>query len=94
MFACVALVILAAATARAALRYAGETDERFVTRTGAWTAILAAAFTSTAMIDPIMAKGEILGIPFVLASFYLALRALTRDRTDVRRAGRWRSGPE
>ena len=55
-----------------------------MTRTGAWTAILAATFTSTAMIDPIMAKGEILGIPFVMASFYLALRALTRQRIDVR----------
>jgi hypothetical protein len=84
VFACVALVILAAGTARAALRFAGETDERFVSRTGAWTAILAAAFTSTAMIDPIMAKGEILGIPFVMASFYLALRALTRDRIGAR----------
>ena len=76
-------MVLAAATARAALRFAGETDERFVGRTGAWTAVLAAAFTSTAMIDPIMAKGEILGIPFVMASFYLALRALTRDRIDA-----------
>jgi hypothetical protein len=84
VFACVALVILAAATARAALRFAGETDERFVGRTGAWTAVLAAAFTSTSMIDPIMAKGEILGIPWVMASFYLALRALTRDRIDGR----------
>ncbi len=84
VIASVALVFLAAATARALLRYAGETDERFVTRTGAWTAILAATFTSTAMIDPIMAKGEILGIPFVMASFYLALRALTRARIDVR----------
>ena len=46
--------------------------------------MLAAAFTSTAMIDPIMAKGEILGIPFVMFSFYLSLRALTRDRIDVR----------
>ena len=61
--------MLAAATARAALRYAGETDPRFVARTGAWTAVLAAAFTSTSMIDPIMAKGEILGIPFVMLSF-------------------------
>jgi hypothetical protein len=81
---CAVLVALSAATARAALRYAGETDGRFVGRTGAWTAVLAAAFTSTSMIDPIMAKGEILGIPFVMLSFYLALRALTRDRVDAR----------
>ena len=81
--ACVALVLLAAATARAALRFAGETDDRFVDRTGAWTAVLTAAITSTAMIDPIMAKGEILGIPFVMLSFHLALRALTRNRIDL-----------
>ena len=81
---CVVLVVLAAATARAALRFAGETDPRFVARTGAWTAVLAAAFTSTSMIDPIMAKGEILGIPFVMLSFYLSLRALTRERIDKR----------
>jgi hypothetical protein len=81
---CVVLVVLAAATARAALRFAGETDPRFVSRTGAWTAVLAAAFTSTSMIDPIMAKGEILGIPWVMLSFFLALRALTRERIDAR----------
>lgn len=79
---CAALVVMAAATARAALRYAGESDPRYVSRTGAWTAVLAAAFTSTAMIDPVMAKGEILGIPFVLLSFLLALRALVRPRVD------------
>lgn len=81
---CVVLVVLAAATARAALRFAGETDERFVRRTGAWTAVLAAGFTSTGLIDPVMAKGEILGIPFVMASFYLALRAVTRAPVDRR----------
>jgi hypothetical protein len=81
---CVALVVLAAGAARAALRYAGESDDRFITRTGAWTAVLTAAFASTAMIDPVTAKGEILGIPFVVLSFYLALRALTRDRIGGR----------
>jgi hypothetical protein len=80
---CVVMVLAAAAAARAALRYAGETDERFVTRTGAWTAVLTAAFVSSAMIDPVMAKGEILGIPFVTLSFWLALRALIRPRVDV-----------
>ena len=79
---CALLVVLSAATAREVLRHAGQWEERFVTRTGAWTAVLAAAFTSTAMIDPIMAKGEILGIPFVLLAFHLALRALRRGRTD------------
>jgi hypothetical protein len=79
---CVVTVLAAAGTARAALRYAGETNNRYLARTGAWVAVLAAALTSTAMIDPIMAKGEILGIPFVMMSFWLGLRALGRGRVD------------
>ncbi len=79
---CALLVVLAAATARAALRYAGEADERMVTRTGAWTAVLTAAFTSNSMIDTVMAKGEVLGIPFVVLSFWLTLLALNRPRVD------------
>lgn len=84
---CLVMVLVAAATARAMLRYAGETDERYVTRTGAWTAVLTAAFVSSAMIDPVMAKGEILGIPFVTLGFWLALRALTRARVDLAALG-------
>jgi hypothetical protein len=79
---CVVTVLAAAATARAALRYAGETDNHYLARTGAWVAVLAAALTSSAMIDSIMAKGEILGIPFVMMSFWLGLRALGRGRVD------------
>ncbi|MGH3361864.1 MAG: hypothetical protein ACRDOM_05330 [Nocardioides sp.] len=79
---CALLVIVAAATAREALRYAGLTDARLISRTGGWTAVLTAAFTANAMIDPVMAKGEILGIPFVVASFWLALRSLNRPRVD------------
>lgn len=73
-----ALVVAAAATTRQMLRFAGETDTAYAARTGAWTAVLTAALTSSAMIDPVMAKGEILGIPLVVASFWLGLRALNR----------------
>ncbi|MGH3334508.1 MAG: hypothetical protein ACRDOZ_01730 [Nocardioides sp.] len=79
---CVLLVVAAAATGREALRFAGVTDIRLISRTGAWTAVLTAAFTANAMIDPVMAKGEVLGIPLVVASFWLGLRALGRERVD------------
>lgn len=72
------LVVAAAATARQMLRFAGEPDTAYAARTGAWTAMLTAALTSSAMIDPVMAKGEILGIPLVVTSFWLGLRALNR----------------
>ncbi|HEX6148493.1 hypothetical protein [Nocardioides sp.] len=81
---CAVLVLLAAATARAALRYAGVGDQRFQARTGAWTAVLTAAFTSSALIDPVMVKGEVLGIPWVVGSFWLVIRTL--ERPDGRTA--------
>ncbi|MGH3348038.1 MAG: hypothetical protein ACRDO4_13750 [Nocardioides sp.] len=79
---CAVLVLLAAATARAAIRYAGSDDRRLQARTGAWVAVLTAAFATNAMIDPVMVKGELLGIPWVVASFWLALRALERPSPD------------
>ncbi len=83
MVACAVVVVLAAATARAALRYAGVTDERLVVRTGAWTAVLTAAFVASGLIDPVKVAGELLGIPWVLASFWAALLALSRPRVDA-----------
>lgn len=79
---CAVLVLLAAATARSALRYAGVDNTRLQARTGAWTAMLTAAFTANAMIDPVMVKGELLGIPWVVGSFWLVLRALERPQPD------------
>jgi hypothetical protein len=76
------VVIASAATAREALRYAGVTDPAVQRRTAAWTAVLAAAFLSNTLIDPVSAKGELLGIPFVVMAFWLALRALNRGRVD------------
>lgn len=67
---CIGLVLLAAAVAR---RIGGE-------RAAPWTAVATAALVSTSSIDPIAAKGEVLGIPLVMLSIWLALKALDRDR--------------
>ena len=73
---------LSAAVAREALRYAGVTDPARQRRTAVWTAVLTAAVISNTMIDPVSAKGELLGIPFVTTAIWLALRALNRERVD------------
>ena len=65
-FAC-ALLVLAAA--RTAYLIAGD-------RAARWTAVGTAAVAGNAMIDAVAAKGEILGIPLVVGSFWLALEAL------------------
>lgn len=53
-------------------------------RTAAWTAVGTAAVLSNALIDPVSAKGEVLGIPLVGASFWLVLLALRRpDRVGA-----------
>lgn len=72
----VALFVLAtAATARRLAMYVGA---RRADRVGAWVAVAAAALTSHAAIDPVSAKGEILGLPVVMASCWLAINALMR----------------
>lgn len=61
--------LLVVAAARTAYLIAGE-------RAARWTAIATAAVTANTMIDSVAAKGEILGIPIVVTSFWLALEAL------------------
>jgi hypothetical protein len=80
--ACAFVVVLSAAVARDALRYAGVTDPARQRGTAAWTAVLTAAVISNTLIDPVSAKGELLGIPFVLTAIWLVLRALNRGRVD------------
>ncbi|WP_426246852.1 hypothetical protein [Nocardioides sp. LHG3406-4] len=80
---CLMAVLAAAAAARAVLRHMGVSDEGRVARAGAWCAVLAAALTSSGMIDPVSAKGEILGIPLVLVSLWLSLTAVARPRPDA-----------
>ncbi len=74
---CGLLVLAAAAIARAIARYVAA-EEATSRRAAAWTAVVTAAVTTNAMIDPVAAKGEILGIPLVVGSFWLTLRAVER----------------
>lgn len=66
----VLLVLTAAACARVVTR-----DDKVA----AWTAVLTAGTVSSAMIDAVAAKGEILGIPLIVGSMWLALLALNRE---------------
>lgn len=47
-------------------------------RAAAWTAVATAAVCANTLIDSIAAKGEILGVPVILASMWWSLRALDR----------------
>lgn len=68
--ACVALVVTAAWAARLVA------DER----SARWTAVCVAAMTTNTVIDAVAVKGELLGLPFVMAGCALALLAL-RERS-------------
>ncbi len=68
--ACTVLVLLAARTARVV---AGD-------GAAPWTAICVAAITSSPLINLVAVKGELLGLPFVMAACLLAVVAL-RDRS-------------
>ncbi len=77
-FASAALVIAAAAATREIARRAGVVDPAAVRRLAAWVAVGTAAMVGNAQIDPVSAKGELFGIPLVLGSCWLALRAVRR----------------
>ncbi|WP_164477998.1 ArnT family glycosyltransferase [Nocardioides pantholopis] len=66
--ACALLVVLAAGTARS---LAGDRSAR-------WTAVCVAAMTTNTLIDAVAVKGELLGLPFVMAACWLSLAALQR----------------
>ena len=72
-------VLLVVAAARTAYLLGGD-------RAARWTAVATAAVTTNTMIDSVAAKGEILGIPFVVGSFWLALEALRVLPASRRRA--------
>ncbi|MCF6378861.1 hypothetical protein L2K70_14695 [Nocardioides KLBMP 9356] len=75
---CSLLVLAAAAAARELARRAGLVDPVAVRRVAAWVAVGTAALVSNAQIDPVAAKGELFGIPLVMASCWLSLRAVRR----------------
>ena len=64
---CGVLVLAAAGLAREITR-----EDRWA----AWTAVAAAVVTGSVAIEPVNAKGEVLGIPLVLVSMWLALVAV------------------
>ncbi|MBS2939251.1 hypothetical protein KDN32_16030 [Nocardioides sp. J2M5] len=77
---CCSLLVLAAAAATRELAVrAGVADPVAVRRLRGWVAIATAALVSNAEIDPVAAKGELFGIPLVLASCWLSLRAVRRS---------------
>ena len=69
LVAAIGCALLVLAAARTAYLLAGA-------RAARWTAVATAAVTGNTMIDAVAAKGEILGIPLVVASFWMALEAL------------------
>lgn len=72
---CAVVVLSCAGAGRRLASYAGVPRPE---RVAAWTAWLALGLVSTAMVDAVSAKGEVLGIPLVAASCWLALEALIR----------------
>jgi hypothetical protein len=77
-FACVVLVLAAAAATRELARRAGILDPMGVRRLSGWVAVTTAALVTNAQIEPVAAKGDLIGIPFALGSCWLALRAVRR----------------
>lgn len=75
---CALLVVAAAAAAREVALRAGLTDEAALRRVTGWVALATAALVGNAQIDSAAAKGELFGIPLVMASCWLSLRAVRR----------------
>jgi hypothetical protein len=71
---CFALVLLAAAVTRRLASYGGWSGER----AAVWVAVLTGALVANPLADSVSAKGEVLGIPVVMASCWAALVALER----------------
>lgn len=69
-----ALVLLAASVTRRLAAYAGWSGER----AAVWVAVLTGALAALPLSDSVSAKGEVLGIPVVMASCWAALVALER----------------
>jgi hypothetical protein len=72
------LVLLAAEAAREVAVRTGVVDPETVRRTAGWVAVATAALVSNAQIEVVGAKGELFGIPLVMGSCVLALRAVRR----------------
>jgi len=76
---CAALVVMAARTAYLLVgRFESSTPES-QHRAARWAAAIAAVVSGNTMIDSVSAKGELLGIPFVMMACWLALEGLRAD---------------
>lgn len=73
---CGVLVLLAARTAYLLAQRSSLATPETPMRAARWTAVVTAAVLGNVMIDPVSAKGEVLGIPLVMAACWLALEAL------------------
>ncbi len=76
--ACAVLVLAAAGATRELSRRAGILDPVAVRRLAGWVAVGTAALVTNAQIEPVAAKAELFGIPLVLGSCWLSLRAVRR----------------
>ena len=85
---CALLVLAAAAAARELACRVGGVEPAVAARAASWTAVATAALVANAEIDAVAAKGELFGIPLVMAGCWLALRAVRRSApTDAFVAG-------
>lgn len=75
VLAAMAFVLLAAGAARSLADHVGA---RSPERVGVWVAIAAAALTSHAAIDAVAVKGELLGLPLLMAACWCTVVALRR----------------
>jgi hypothetical protein len=73
---CVAAVLLAAACGREVVRHLSDPPSVLPARVAIVPAAVTAALLCTPQIDSAAAKGEVLGVPVILAGCLLALRAL------------------
>ncbi len=80
---CAALVVMAARTAYLLVERRETASLEARSRAARWTAVVAAVVSGNVMIDAVSAKGELLGIPFVVMACWLALEGL---RAGPRRA--------
>ncbi len=69
LIAAICCLLLVLVAGRCAFLLSGDRSAR-------WTAAVTAAVVANPMIDGIAAKGEVLGIPLIVGSFWLALEAL------------------
>ncbi len=73
---CSLLVLAAAAAAREVLHWGVGHGPEAAGRVAGWTALGTAALVANPQIDALSVKGELLGIPFVMAACWLALRSI------------------